>query len=120
MLLASVHLYDKKAHQPQRTLLAHLAARAEQLRPDAVVWGGDCNRLYGPFEVPGFACAPAVRATRPRSRKAIDWIFARSASAPLAPVRTEATEAFVRATLEPRMLSDHCAEAVVVAITRET
>lgn len=116
VLLASAHLYAKKAHAPQETLLAQLAERQREAQADVVVWGGDCNRAYAPSELPGYACARAVRPTRRQSGKVLDWIFARTASGPVEPVRTEATEAFVRSSWEPRMVSDHYAEAVLVPV----
>lgn len=146
LLLACAHLYSKKTHRPEETLLDWLDARAPEV--SCVVWGGDCNRGYARGERAPYACAPPVRPTRRASGKTIDWIFARAGGrAPhppaendnggeadrrggtsprwgpageagsCAPVRTARTEAFVEATWRATpLLSDHYAEAVAVPV----
>lgn len=53
ILLACVHFYEKMCVSPKKTLLEYLQTK-DQLRGspchhaiDAVVWGGDCNKVFG-------------------------------------------------------------------------
>lgn len=118
LTLASVHFYDKKAIQPEETLLSGLRTLVADLSPDVpidvVVWGGDCNRSYGSAPEGYIHQREGMRPTR--GQKYIDWLFVSNnvkLSRSLATAKfIESTHRSIRSTGKPA--SDHRAEAVVL------
>ena len=119
VVFSSVHFYySRSAVDPEVTLLWHLAHFEQKLRPvAALVWGGDCNRIYEK-PPPGFAFHPHGMAdTRPSGQwKKIDWIFATTWLA-----RSFRTQKFIDSTCLPAAAtgttpSDHRGEALVIVL----
>jgi endonuclease/exonuclease/phosphatase family metal-dependent hydrolase len=110
-LVASTHFYKKKSHEPETTLMAYLQTHSNEC--NAVIWGGDCNDEYKNNKRSEYSCVAEGQNTR--GAKRIDWIFYSG----LEGWRSEATEAFVDATmklLEPTGYppSDHFGEAITL------
>ena len=123
IVFSSVHFCLKRGLDPEVPLLWHLGQLAEKCCPvAAVVWGGDCNRIYEKLPT-GFAfLADGMADTRPNGRlKKIDWLFATESSG-LA--RSPRTENFISLTCcavaaTGRTPSDHRGEALEIRLPEQ-